>query len=168
MEDVRPALPDDHPRCVELLTAALEESAGARGADLLARIGVFAGAGTAGDDDARAPVDVVALWSTAVPGDGPLRTLLVGTIDSVVVGVAAASIAARHPAAGRIDCCYVEPEAREVGVGAKLIESLLAWFFTHGCQEIDALALPGDRSTKQLFESSGFKTRLLVLHRSTS
>jgi hypothetical protein len=66
---------------------------------------------------------------------------------------------------GRIECCYVEVGAREVGVGEALVNELLAWFSAEGCTDVDALALPGDRRTKQLYETSGFKARLLTLHR---
>jgi hypothetical protein len=47
-----------------------------------------------------------------------------------------------------------------------MVGSLVDWFAAHGCTDVDAVALPGDRSSKQLLESSGFKARLLVLHRS--
>jgi hypothetical protein len=34
-----------------------------------------------------------------------------------------------------------------------------------GCRDVDALALPGDRLTKQRLEAAGFTARLLVLNR---
>ncbi len=37
---------------------------------------------------------------------------------------------------------------------------------TRNCFGIDALALPGDRETKNFFESFGLKARQLVVHRS--
>jgi GNAT superfamily N-acetyltransferase len=94
--------------------------------------------------------------------------LLVGTIEDAVVGLAAGTIAAGEGATGRIECCYVEEAARGVGVGTALVLALLEWFDGRGCRGVDALALPGDRSMKQLLEATGFKTRLLVLHRSAS
>ena len=45
------------------------------------------------------------------------------------------------------------PGAREVGVGEALVEELLGWFAAQGCTDVDALALPGDRRTKQLCET---------------
>ncbi len=33
-----------------------------------------------------------------------------------------------------------------------------------GCLGVDAVALPGDRNTKNFFESFGLKARLLVVH----
>jgi hypothetical protein len=95
--------------------------------------------------------------------DQPDRVLLVGLFDEVVVGLAAGRVA--DDRIGQVDCCYVETGARGVGVGESLIGSLLGWFGERGCTGVDALALPGDRSTKQLLENAGFKARLLVLHR---
>jgi GNAT superfamily N-acetyltransferase len=90
--------------------------------------------------------------------------LFVGTIDEVIVGLAAGTVRTRATPA-RVECCYVEPGAREIGLGSELLTALLEWFAASGCSDIDALSLPGDRETKQLLETAGFKTRLLVLHR---
>lgn len=100
---------------------------------------------------------------------GSSRVLLVGTFAGVTVGIAAGSLAGEVVSSnrrlGRVDWCYVEPGARQVGVGAALVEELLRWFGEHGCTDVDANALPGDRATKQLYETAGFKARLLTLHR---
>jgi len=144
MDSVRPAGAGDLDRCRELLEAAQRESMAARGGDLLAALG------TAGTPAAAG-------WWLA-----PDRALLVGEFDGVAVGVAAGQVVG---GLGRVDCCYVEPDARGVGVGGSLVQALLAWFADRGCSDVDALALPGDRSTKQLLETAGFKARLLVFHR---
>ena len=65
----------------------------------------------------------------------------------------------------RIDCCYVEQDARGVGVGTALMGAAVAWCEAAGYAEIDALALPGDRATKQRLEAAGFTARLLTLSR---
>ena len=93
--------------------------------------------------------------------------MLVGTFSQAVVGIAVGTLTERGPRrVGRIECFYVEPDARTVGVGQAMVGSLVEWFAQHGCSDVDAMALPGDRSSKQLLESSGFKARLLILHRS--
>jgi hypothetical protein len=45
------------------------------------------------------------------------------------------------------------------------MEAAVAWCTAEGCCDIDALALPGDRSTKQRLEAAGFTARLLILNR---
>ena len=152
MEGVRTAEPGDLERCTELLSAA-RRAAGGRGAGL-------PGAPLAGPD-------TVADWLV----DGPSRLVLVGTFQGAVVGLATGHVASEGPGegAGRrlgtIDCCYVEPAARDVGVGGAMMTELVGWFGRQGCTGIDAPALPGDRETKRLYEAAGFKARLLVLHR---
>jgi hypothetical protein len=45
------------------------------------------------------------------------------------------------------------------------MEAAVGWCVAAGCEEVDALALPGDRSTKQRLEAAGFSARLLTLSR---
>ena len=45
------------------------------------------------------------------------------------------------------------------------MDAAVAWCATRGCSEVDALALPGDRATKQRLEATGFTARLLTLNR---
>jgi GNAT superfamily N-acetyltransferase len=146
VEHVRVAGAGDLARCAELLAQGLAEIRDRRGGELLTT-----------DADAAA---LVAEWS-----GGEDRQLLVGLFGGETVGLAAGDVRRVPAVTGRVQCCYVEPPARGVGVGSALLESLLGWFDRRGCAGVDAAALPGDRSTKQLYESAGFKARLLVLHR---
>jgi GNAT superfamily N-acetyltransferase len=94
--------------------------------------------------------------------------LLVGEFEGVVVGVLGVTIAAEEvglPRRGRIEGCYVESDARGVGVGSALFQAALDWCRSQECAEVDAIALPGDRFTKQRLEGAGFTTRLLILSR---
>ena len=59
----------------------------------------------------------------------------------------------------------METGARGVGVGTALMEAGVAWCAERGCDGVDALALPGDRTTKQRLEAAGFTARLLTLSR---
>lgn len=149
MERVRPAEQGDLARCAALLAQALDATAARRGGELLL--------GAGGRPSATELIDE---WAA-----DRRRLVLAGLFDEVVVGLAAGRLPDAGKRAARIDCCYVEPQARQVGVGAALVEGLLDWFAAHDCHDVDAAALPGDRPTKQLLESSGFKARLLVLHR---
>ena len=91
----------------------------------------------------------------------------VGTIDGVVVGYGLVRVERLGDGAllGVIDDIYVDPGARSVGVGEALMEHLIGWCRAHGCFGVDSLALPGDRATKNFFESFGLVARAIVVHR---
>ncbi|HEX3333900.1 MAG TPA: GNAT family N-acetyltransferase [Acidimicrobiales bacterium] len=111
---------------------------------------------------AATPETLVERWTH------PDACLLVGEFDGAVVGVLGATTSpGGEGTAPRalVECCYVEAEARGVGVGAALMASAVEWGAARGCAEVDALALPGDRSTKQRLEAAGFTARLLTLSR---
>lgn len=95
------------------------------------------------------------------------HALVLGTYAGAPVGVA---LVVRDrlgtEAVARLLLCYVEPEAREVGVGRALLEAVTEWARAHGCQALEAPALPGDRATKRLLEASGHRARLVLMHRS--
>jgi GNAT superfamily N-acetyltransferase len=95
------------------------------------------------------------------------RIVLAGTYDGVVVGYAVVCAEVLHDGSrlAVMTDLYVEPEAREVGVGDALVIETLAWAAEQGCIGADAVALPGDRHTKNFFEAHGFTARLLVVHR---
>ena len=45
------------------------------------------------------------------------------------------------------------------------MDHILAWARDHGCFGLDSLALPGDRATKNFFESFGLVARAIVVHK---
>src|SRR3954447_17545320 len=92
--------------------------------------------------------------------------LVVGTIDDVPVGYASVRVEVLNDGSrlGVVDDIFVEEGAREVGVGEAMMGDLMAWCEGHGCAGMDAMALPGHRSTKNFFEESGFTARKLVMH----
>jgi hypothetical protein len=153
VEGTRPARREDGDRCGELCRAALEELQRARGGPLFVRreTGLIAKALLRPGGLARLLAD-------------PRRRVLLGTVDDAVVGMATGRLDAVGEAPlGIIDVCYVEAGAR--GVGGALLEGLVTWFATAGCRGVDINALPGDRATKNLLEASGFKARLITMHR---
>lgn len=101
-----------------------------------------------------------ALWD-------PDQQIWIGTIDGTAVGyaTAAAEVLQTGELLGRVLDLYVTPGAREVAVGEALIGEVLDWCTQRQCVGVDALALPGNRATKNFFETFGFTARLLVLHR---
>jgi L-amino acid N-acyltransferase YncA len=152
VEAARLATPEDVPRLAELAAESVAEQAEARGG---------------------------AIWSQrearALPADESLRSalgdpsqlVLAGTIDGAVVGYAVVAQERLRTGAllGVLRDIYVEPQCREVGVGEALVDEVIGWCRSAGCVGIDALALPGNRETKNFFESFGFTARALIPHR---
>ena len=115
--------------------------------------------------DARdEPVDTALTAELAAPD----HAVIVGTIDDTVVGYAAAHERTLHrgDAIARITDLYVMPDARGVGVGEQLLLAIEAWARGRGHTGLDSLALPGDRNTKNFFESFGLVARAIEVHRS--
>jgi ribosomal protein S18 acetylase RimI-like enzyme len=93
--------------------------------------------------------------------------VLVGTVDDSIVGYAVVRLEELRndrPLAV-IDDLYVEREARAVGVGEVLMDAITGWARQHGCLGIDAFTLPGNRETKNFFESHGLTARAILVHR---
>jgi GNAT superfamily N-acetyltransferase len=151
-EGARRADQDDLPRLTELSQAALAQLTAGRGGALLAE-----------HQGRSEPVGQAlgrALRDAA-------RSAWVGTIDDDIVGYAMARTE-RLPGGntlGVVEALFVESGARDVGVGEALMDALMGWFVERGCTGVDTVALPGDRQSKNFFESSGFKARLIVMHR---
>jgi len=57
---------------------------------------------------------------------------------------------------------YVTPKARGLGAGATLLHAVLDEAKRRGHSGIDAVSLPGDRETKNLYERQGMKARLII------
>ncbi len=96
--------------------------------------------------------------------------VLAGTLDDATVAYACARLdeLADGSRIGVVTDLYVEPEARSVGLGELLMNDLVDWCRAAGCTGVDSLALPGDRATKNFFESFGLVARAIVVHRSLS
>ena len=92
---------------------------------------------------------------------------VVGTYDDVVFGYALATVErlADGRLLGRLDDLAVDADARGSGIGEAMMNLVIDELRAAGCLGIDSRALPGDRETKNFFESFGLKARLLVVHR---
>lgn len=100
-------------------------------------------------------------------GEDPTGLAVVGTIDDVVVGYGLVGTDTLHDGAtiAVVSDLYVDPEARGIGLGEAMMDQLVAWAEDRGAIGIDALALPGDRHTKNFFETFGLTARAIVVHR---
>jgi GNAT superfamily N-acetyltransferase len=152
IEAARPALGDDVARLSELAEEAVAEQRDGRGGAVWSR------------REARALPADADLAAAVADCD---RLVLAGTIDDSIVGYAVVGVEELRDGTrlGRIDDLYVEPDARAVGVGEALVDAIVAWCAERECRGIDALALPGNRDTKNFFEAHGFTARALVVHK---
>lgn len=153
-EAARRALAEDGATIAALYRQALAEIAGHRGGALLAAHGQL-------DEPLEASLDRLL--------EAPDRLVLVGTLDGEIVAFALASVAPATPgrsgeATALVGPLYVEPEAREVGVGEALLDEVKAWAAAEGVVGIDLPVLPGARAAKNFLEGAGFAARLLVMH----
>ncbi|MEQ8718185.1 MAG: GNAT family N-acetyltransferase [Acidimicrobiales bacterium] len=95
------------------------------------------------------------------------RTLVVGTIDEVVVGYGEAAVAER-PGDGTVATVtglWVLPDARDVGVAEAVMDVLLEWSHGHGAIAIESSVLPGNRAGKNFFERYGLVARAITVRR---
>lgn len=63
---------------------------------------------------------------------------------------------------------YVEPDAREIGLGDAMVLRLLSDLSARGAQWVSAQAQPGDRAMKNLFERHGLVARTILVGKSLS
>lgn len=162
-EGARTAVPADVPRLVELREAETKAILASRGGDLHRLVEQEATrTETAAADEAAV---VEARLSEAIISER--ACVLVGTYEGAIVGFASGHVEdlVDGSVLGVLDDLFVEPAARGVGVGEALLSEMTEWFASRGCSGVDAQVLPGERSAKARLESSGYKARLIVMHR---
>jgi GNAT superfamily N-acetyltransferase len=120
-----------------------------------------------------------AVWARREARPDPLREslaaaladrdqhVLVGTVEDVVLGYGLVRVERLLDGGllGVVEDLYVEPGGREVGIGEAVMDGLLDWCRDRGCFGVDSLALPGDRHTKNFFESFGLVARAIIVHK---
>jgi GNAT superfamily N-acetyltransferase len=149
----RPAEAQDLPIVIALAKAAIRELAPNRGGSIWSRY------------ESR-PEPLGATFEQQLTDDAAF--VAVGSIDDTIVGYAGGRLVDLHDGSmmtGLSDI-YVLPGARGVGVGECLMEWVLEWSRDASSIGVDSLALPGDRHTKNFFESFGLVARAITVHRS--
>lgn len=96
--------------------------------------------------------------------------VFIGEIDDYPFGFMIARIEELLPQAegmrvAAIRFVFVDPDAREVGVGEAMRDLALETFREQGISRFDAHVLPGHRLVKNFFEQGGFSARSIVMHR---
>lgn len=86
--------------------------------------------------------------------------VLVGELDSVLVGYLVVSHDGRISRAEQV---YVAPWARELGFGDALLATAVEHARDRGAEIFEAVALPGDRELKNLFERAGITARSITV-----
>lgn len=99
---------------------------------------------------------------------GSPTVVVLGTIDDVSVGYGMMSLETLHDGSrlAVISDLFVEPCARCVGVGEAIMGFLEAEARSAGAIGLDSIVLPGDRASKNFFETFGLKARAILVHRS--
>ena len=93
----------------------------------------------------------------------------VAVIDDVVVGFLVGRIDdTTRGRVFRIDRVYVLADARELGCGDELVAAAMARATAEDCRFMEAVALPGDRDTKNLYERAGVTARSITVSKRLS
>jgi GNAT superfamily N-acetyltransferase len=155
VEAVRPATVDDLPELERLAALARDELGGERGGPMWQLLH---------GRPEPLPATLAADLAEVAAGTG---IVLLGTVDGAPGGYAAAhrDTLGDGTSLAVVSDVYVEPGFRGIGLGAALMDELLAWAEAHGCRGIDALALPGMRHSKNFFERYGLTARAILVHR---
>ncbi len=112
-----------------------------------------------------APAPLLEAYTEALASSETL--VLLACIDDVALGMLLARLSdTGGQRVAVVEELFVTPEARGVGLGEAMMDATVAWATEHACRGIDGYALPGDRATKNYFETFGLVARGIVVHRS--
>ncbi len=151
MEAARRATVEDLGRVLALAAELREELVPMRGGSLWSRTAAY-------------PEPLEATFRALIERED--ACVLVGTIDDVIVGFGACTIAVLRDGTrlGEMTELFVTPDARAVSVGEGLLNELVEWCRSQECAGIDAFVLPGHRAAKNFFETADFTARALVMY----
>jgi GNAT superfamily N-acetyltransferase len=94
----------------------------------------------------------------------PTCAVFVGTLLDSVVSYLVLELSVRKNR-GIVTHAYVEPGARELGLGDGMLASAIEVVRAAGLGGIEAVALPGDRETKNMYERAGLTARKLTVYK---
>ena len=96
------------------------------------------------------------LYRTLATSDEMVPTALVASLNGTAVG---AAIVLESPERVLICSLHVQNQARGVGVGSSIVHAVRG---VAGDRHLSAFALPGDRSTKNLYEQLGMPAKVIL------
>jgi ribosomal protein S18 acetylase RimI-like enzyme len=101
--------------------------------------------------------------------DSQTGALIVGCYGGATAGFALASSRGDVSGARRIEveALYIDPPLRRVGVAEAVMDEVARYAREQHAASIDVVALPGDGATKSFLEATGFRARLIVMHRAS-
>jgi ribosomal protein S18 acetylase RimI-like enzyme len=101
-------------------------------------------------------------WRSAI--DGPDIVVLVGILLDIVLSY---MVMVLRPDIDRgvITHAFVEEGARELGLGDTMVEHAIVAVRAAQLGGIEAVALPGDRDTKNLYERAGLTARKITVYK---
>ena len=110
------------------------------------------------------------LKASLEPGSDTERLFIIALIGNTPVGYCSAAITQLEQgyALCRISELFVESPAQEIGMGALLLQFTTQWAVERQCAGIDATVMPGDRETKNFFETFGLVARAITVHQDLS
>lgn len=116
-------------------------------------------------DGLAEPVERALAEAVADPG----TMVFIGTADGVPFGFILGYSASLLPQAdgdrmATIKLVFTEEEAREVGVGEAMRDTVMGAFRADGHRWFDAHVLPGHRLAKNFFEAGGFSARFIIMN----
>lgn len=153
MESARPAIPGDLDRLVELAELGYAELLPTRGGAIWTQ-----------REARERPHDVT--LAEAIERDD--HHVVVGCFEGYTAGYGVVRIEPLQDGTDLavVDDLFVEPSFRAVAIGEAMMNLAVDWATERGCVGIDAVALPGNRDTKNFFETFGLVARAIVVHRS--
>lgn len=97
-------------------------------------------------------------WPTLIAAAD--SAVFVGSLDGVVVAYLELAYVGDLAVVRQ---AYVDPEARELGLGDGMLAAATGMARARGCAAIEGTALPGDRNTKNLYERAGITARKITV-----
>jgi len=151
---IRTAGPEDVPGIVELSGSLFREDAGSR--DPTMNLDWAAQEGRGYFEDLLADGAAACWMAERAPG---------GSAVGYLAGRLSEADSLRTVRVAALESMYVRPEARGLGVGARLVEGFLSWARKRGASRASVTAYAANEGAVRFYEREGFSPKNLTLDR---